>query len=323
VRTALAVVVAVGLVAGALYLRTTVIAPDAGGAADVATDADGPPAADVPEDLVVACDADLGDACPAGAQVLDGSALAAAFVDRADPPDVLVAPTAAVEQLEQVGPGAPTFSAERPVVATSPFVLVTATSAGEQVADACPEVTWACAADLVSSGSFDLGTPSPGTTAGVAALAPLTGGFLGEADFAANAFQSPEFLDWVGVVGDRVRRGGDPLRELLQFGGAQTRGAVVLEAQAQRVLATAARGADVAWPSPLATLDVTAVALDGVDPGVAEEVGAAVGRALRAAGWRGPDGAPPAGALDGAPALDPADDGLPSGGVLLSLARQL
>lgn len=316
-RTALAVVVAVALVVGALYVRTTVISPDEEGPQPVADGTDRPL---VPQDgeVRVACDATLGAACPSGSDVMRLDELLGAFQTQPVVHDILVAPTRVVELIEQSRTSRVTFGDDRAVVATTPLVLATAASLDEVVADACPTVTWSCVADLVDRGALTPAVTDPTRTAsGLLAFAAMTGGFLDDPAFSTNVLGGSAFFGWLDAVAAQVPVVSDPLNDLILFNGARNTGAVVIEAVAVDAVGRAATNApDLSWPTPLAWVGATAVAVGGVDPAAVEEVGRAVGESLLAAGWRGPDGAA---VVDGSPPLDPAADALPNGGVLFSL----
>jgi hypothetical protein len=316
VKTVLAVIAAVGLIAGALYVRTALIEGD-DPAPTPAAGPSGGPVVDL-EDLVVACDATLREACPAGSDRLDLAGLLAAFQAEPVAHDVLVAPTAVVDLIEQSRTSRAVLADDRVVVATTPLVLATAVALDEVVADACPTVTWACAADLVVAGSLVPAVTDPTrTTVGLTAFAALTGGFLDTSTYSTNVLSGSGFFTWLDAVGEQVPTASDPLSDLILFNGARNTAAVVTEAQAVDAVARAATNVpDLAWPSPLAVLQVAAVGVGGADPGAVAEVGRVVGDELVDAGWRAADGAV---VSDGTPPLDPAAPGLPSGGVLFSL----
>ncbi len=314
-RSALAALVAVALVTGAVYLRTTVIAPEGPGDA---TDDGSVVVVQPDEDVTVLCDSLLGDACPAGSTMVDLAGLLSALQGE-ERPDVLVAPSAVVDLVEQSRTSRAALGADRIAVATTALVATVAVSRDEVVGQACPTaVTWSCLADLLREGSLAPGVTDPvGTTEGIAAFAALTGGFLGSDSYSSNALGGADFFGWLDAVQSGIRTASDPLNDLILFGGARNDAAVLVEARALDVLGRAATNVpDLFWPTPLASLSVVAVGIDGTDQGVVDEVGQAVGRALQDAGWRGPDGAAPS---PEAPVLDPAADGLPNGGVLFAL----
>ncbi|WP_370326963.1 hypothetical protein [Euzebya sp.] len=321
VKTILALVLAVGLVGGALYVRSEFIESDE----PVAAPSTGPTAAtgsgggEGDAELAVACDEVLGQACPAGSDALDLAELLDAFTTAPVTYDALVAPLAVVEMIEQSQRSRATFGEDRDVLATSPLVLVTAVARDELVADACgAEITWACAAELLRTGDLRGGFASfDGSTEALTGLGALAGGLFGGSAYSLADLQGTAYVSWVdGVLGQSVRT-GDPVSQLILTGGAQNDTAVALEATALPAVRGSTRdNANLAWPTPVAHLPVVAVGVDGADVG---DLGERTAQALLDAGWRGPDGAPVA---DGPPA-PPDDDGLPSGGTLFALRERL
>ncbi len=318
-KQVLAALVAIALIGGAWFVRTEVIEGGDGVAGQPGSADDGDTGGGGGTGTVL-CDAVLGDACPAGAEVDDVAGILARLGGTEDRPDVLIAPDAVTEMVAQAQ-GAPVAFGEPEPLATTLMALVTFTD-GTRTAAADPcgaDPTWACVADAVGvgGGALELGLHDPaGTTDGVVAFGVLTAGFLTERGLPvsnAGLSATSEYLTWFGGLQDAARTGPAPVTDIVRFNGAMTNAAVVTEAEALAVTrsAAAADRLEVRHPTPLAALTVVAVGVDGADVGDAAD---GVAEALAADGWRPADGSPPA----DAPAL-PDDPGLPSGGFLVSL----
>ena len=328
IKSVLAAVLAVGLIVGALYLRSNVI--DAGEGEDPRPQASGDPVSpDEVDDARTACDASLGASCPAGSDRLDVGGLLSAFGSTPVAYDVLVAPSVIVELIEQSQTSRAAFSEDRDPVAVSPVVLATAIALDEQVADACGDaVTWTCAARLTADGTLRPAMRNVASdSTGVISAAALTGGVLENASFTANALGGGTYLDWLGALDDQVSTASQPISTVIQFNAAQANGGIELEATGLRTVTSSQRQVvNLSYPTPIALVGVVAVSIDGADPDLAAEIGDAVGDALIVAGWRSPDGTPPPdGGAVTPPPVDPAsgDDGLPNGGTLFSLREDL
>jgi hypothetical protein len=311
IKTVLSVVVAVGLIVGALYVRGTFIEGDGAVAAGSEAPAGGM------EGLTIVCDAALGDGCPAEAQPLDLGELLNVVTDPQTAPDVLVAPSAVVALLEESQVSRVAFGDPRPV-ATTAVVVVVHEPRIDAVERGCDEaVTWECVQQVVRGGEITTGITDPATSSeGLLGRAALVGGHLGTTDYNANAFGDAAFIAWLDEVVQASSVQPDPVSTLIQFSGAQNDAALTWEATGG---ATARRGAQrtptvTLWPEPVTRVDVVAVGVDGVADGQVEAVAAQAADALQQAGWRDPAGAP----VGDGPAL-PDDDGLPGGGVLFSL----
>lgn len=325
VKTVLAVLVAVALVVGAVVVRSDVLGGrsllDGGGGGGDVVLPDGSEPAEVAEGEVrVACDAALGEGCPEGATRLDLAALLAAFQAPAVAYDVVVAPSVIIEYIEQSQTSRTRFVEEREVLARTPVVLAALGRAASGLDGCGPPVTWACAADLLAAGDMRPGFEDPDDSSeGLVALAALTGGALETTAYSLATLSGEGFLNLVDDLDAADPVGADPpLLRLIVRGGAVNDAALVLEADAQQTLAASQRTPpSLHWPTPLASLAVVAVAVEGrdADVGPVAEAGA---EALMAAGWRGPDGAP----VEDGPPLDVEDDGLPSGGVLFALQQR-
>ncbi|MEE8601680.1 hypothetical protein [Euzebya tangerina] len=322
IKSIAAGIAAIVLIVGALWVRTNLIES---GDDSVAGEENSVDQGDL-DDLRIACDATLGSACPSGSDRLDVEEMLGAFSTTPVAYDVVVAPSVVVELVEQSQTALVSFSEERTPVAVSPVVLATAIAVDEQVADACGDaVTWTCAAQLTSEGALRPALRGTDDVSGLVGAAAMTGGFLENASFSANALGGSAFLGWVDAFGD-ARATAQPIQNVIQFNAAQANAGVELEATGLPTVTSSSRQVvNLSYPTPLAFVGVVAVAVDDADPDAAAEIGQTVGAALVDSGWRGPDGAAPgAEGVVVPPSFDPAgDDGLPNGGTLFSLRQRL
>ncbi len=169
-KRVLAVLVAVGLIAGAYVLRTRVIRPDED--PDVAgsetPDVTAPPEAG----LVVVCATELGDACrelaDADVRVESAGATADALVAlaRGQSPDFAVWVTGAswpglVDELRRAAGLPALFPSEMPVIARSRLALAIEEGRQEALEAVCAEVAWDCLATAVGRPWSELGADAP------------------------------------------------------------------------------------------------------------------------------------------------------------------
>jgi hypothetical protein len=173
---------------------------------------------------------------------------------------------------------------------------------------------------------FRLGVAADDQAEGVLADAALSAGHAKNSHFATNDLDETDLSDWLAAVDtntDRVSRnpGGRSFTELLTFGAAAADGYLSTEADVGPQFARAAKRSelDLLYVTPVATADVQLA----VRPGKRGDRINAIMRServrqlLQANGWRVPGLAPAAG-INATPRL-PADDGLPSAGVLAAL----
>lgn len=320
-KTALAVVAAVALVAGALFVRSDLLDGRSlldGG--DVAGGSEAPAEGGDEGDVRVACDAALGDGCPEGADRVALDDLLAAFQGQEAAYEVVVAPSVVIEYIEQSQTSRVRFGEDREVIARTP-VLIASLGDGAAGLDACgTQLTWTCVTDLLATGDLRPGFADPDQDSeGLVALAALTGGTLNTTSFSLQTLSTESFLTLVDDLGAANPVGSDPpLLRLIGRGGAANNAAVALEAPTVQTLAGSQRTPpNLHWPTPLASVAVVAVGVEGVNDGDVAAVAEAATQSLQAAGWRGPDGAP----VSEGPPLDD-DDGLPSGGVLFALQQR-
>lgn len=313
IKSVLAAVVAIALVVGAVYVRSTFIEGSGPGG-----EPPGEPDVPVDTDLVVACDEILGPSCPTGSSRMDLDELLVAFESASPDFDVLVAPSVVVEFIEQSQRSDTTFVGARTVVAVTPLVMAVATARDEVVAEGCSEqVSWDCAADLITGRLVEPALADPQRdSAALLGYAALTGGFVDSTQYSRNDLGGSTFIGWLDAVESQVGLASAPVQQLIQFGGARNDAAVTTEAVGLETVRRAAQNVpDLFWPTPLASLQVVAVGVGDTDEAAVQDLGNAVGQALQGEGWRGPDGQP----VSEGPAADLADDGLPSGGTLFAL----
>jgi hypothetical protein len=216
------------------------------------------------------------------------------------------------------------FNAPGGALARSPFVLAVWKNRRAQLACAEP-VGAACVGDAVIARGFRVGMPSDDQAEGVLADAALGAAHIKDANFATNDLDG-ELADWMTSVDtnvDTVTRnpGARSFTELLTFGAAPADGYLSTEADIGPELAHAAKRSqlDLAYLSPVATVDVLFFARTGDRGGrlngiVHED---RVRELLRDHGWR-VSGLDPVDGVADTPQL-PADDGLPSAGVLQAI----
>ena len=226
------------------------------------------------------------------------------------------------------------------VLARSPAVLVVATDREEALrADCGAEPGWACVGAAAGDrweahggeptwGDVRVTHAGPDTVPGLAVLAAAAAGFLGTTAYATNDLGTPEFDDWFTglerTAAANAGAGRNQVRQLLAAGPAVLSVVGALEAEAGPQVAAAAdpQGA-VLYPSPMVTADVVLATVPGADGADAlrDALGTTEARDLLAElGWRvrGAEGLPGVGSFD---ELEPGD-GLPGAGVLVALRQR-
>lgn len=300
----LAVVAAVGMIAGAFVYRygmpggdgtggragdgaqgsTLYCAAELGPVCDEVRGATAEPAADTLEKLIAARDA--GDADLAG------------WIAPGPWPEM-------VDEGRRLSSRPPLFSKESQALASTTLVAVV--RAGE-VPAGCTEVTWRCLGDAAQDPRFRIGADRASRPTGLFLRAAALGGFFGNADYASNDLdEQPEARSWLDNLNNR-------LAAAPSFGARSLNSFVLQQGSAQVYLTTAAEAAglrgdprfEVESPAPVVRVVTrfTPAARNGgrIDAGAVREV-------LAAAGWDE--------AKSGAET-----DGLPSPGVLLALLEE-
>lgn len=331
-KRVLALVAAVAMVAGAYVVRGGGTGGDDGTAV-----AGGGGSADV---LRLHCATELAEACTLLAASDDrieveerapGRSADALVQGEELPADVWLVPRPWVEIVRQLGAdgvlGPPTD-----VLARSPLVL----GAFDRTVPDCggEPVRWRCIGD--AAGALRPGIQGLDDTEGLFTVAQAGTSFFGAEDYASNDFETPPegggppFADWAAELLRAVPRSSfaTPLATMLRTDTATYDFAATIEAVAVGAVdGTRQEGSlRVIYPSPMATVDVVAVAVADGDERASDElldlVGGEDGRdALAQARWR-VDGAELAPGLDQSVNLGP-EDGLPEPGVLAALRDRL
>ncbi len=284
----LAALAAVGMVAGALFVRGQI--DDDGSGAGGGGGGGG-------ERLV--CAPELADACR---EVSDDVTVedAAATAERllaaeGFEADGWVTPgpwPAMVDTLRRSGGRAALFEdVGRPVASTRLAVVGP---------DGVP-ATWRAVGDQVVAGDLRLGWRDPATGVGVLQVAAFAVGFFDGPDFATNDFDAA-FTGYLEGIGSQAEEAGNPLQRRLQFGSAFASAVVTSQAEADPLLEGAAPGRR-GGLAPLYPEPVVAIEAVVAGPG---DVAGDLGDELQERGWDGPG-----------------PSGLPSPGVLAALWQEV
>jgi Bacterial extracellular solute-binding protein len=226
--------------------------------------------------------------------------------------------------------GAPALVGEpSTAIGRSPVVLVMWDDrAAALEAGACGgPVEWRCLGDAADRpwdtvggdsawGRVNVGLTDPDAGTGLVVLGGAASGYFGSADYAANDLDG-EFSGWLGALAAQSdAAAADVVNEMLTRGPGRFSAVGALEADA--LDAFDRDGVRVIYPAPVATADLVAIPIGGAE-GAAGDIADNddLRRVLGEAGWR-VDGEPLVAGVDGGPDL-PADDSLPSGGVLGAL----
>lgn len=229
------------------------------------------------------------------------------------------------------------FATGRERIARSPLVLVVWKERAAALASRCGgPVGWRCLGEAAAAGpwtasggkpewgSLKPGHGEPATDAvGLLVLGQAVAGWFGRTDLSTTDIDDDDFARWFSALERAVQPStSSPLQLMLTAGPAVYDAVGTLEAEAGPLLATSARRAsvDVLYPSPMATADlVLATASTGGSASSLKRLVAGDGarRALAAGGWRVP-GVKPAEGVSDAPPL-PASPGLPPAGLLDAL----
>ena len=331
-----AVVVAVGLVVGAVLIR---------GRIDDAGDGGGGGGGDT---LRLVCGTDLAAACELLAEQDDSievtvqdegttaDRLSLAETEEAGFDAWLTAgpwPAVVADNRGQAGAEPAVLGKASDVLARSPATIVALDDRAAALAASCgAAVTWACiggvaglpwtqAGGQAAWGAVKPGLQPPGSGAGLVALSQAVSSEVGTTSYASNDFEDPAVSAWFDQLVGQAKRnrspGQTPLQRFLVLPASY--GAVgSLEAESGPSVAKAANRSDlqVIYPEPVATADVALAPAAGTEVAdVVDRIGAErLSDALAATGWRvsGRDTAPGVG---GGPAL-PDGAGLPGPGVL-------
>jgi len=289
----IALVVAVGLIIGAVVVRNAIDSNDdssrGGGNGSV---------------VRVVCAVEVYDACasldPTRYEVHSEDAVATAATltgGSTQEFDVWVAPATwpgVVDDARTRAGDSSKLIASAVQVARSPLALVAGNDVG-----ACD---WKC----VGGSKLSIGAETPKSSLGTLEVGAAATGFFGTRDFAANDFDAP-FRSWLEALRSRIVTNDQPVTTLLQS-RAFFDAALSTEADARAQLDAASpdrkAGLSLQYPAPVAYVDVVAVDVDPRRAPFAAAVGRTVGAQLLTRGWKTPTNG---------------NDGLPRPGVLAAL----
>ena len=319
-----ALIVAVGMVLGALYVRDRIDGDDGGGSSA--------------DELRLRCSTELRDVCQQLVEDRDDVDLE--YEDPGETADALVElpagedpgfdvwladatwPAVVADTREFNRTNGEVLGAPSDVLARSPVVLGVRTTPPPQVTEACGDARdWRCVGAAVRRGA-SLGLPSPDRGDGLVVLGGAVTDWFDGPDVAVNDFDDSEFSSWIDAITAPVRGPGLGDRTPLEAGVAATgRFAVVGALEADVVSLPRSAGVYTAiYPEPVVTSDLVLVPAEGgsADDAIDRLGGAErVGEVLAAAGWRVPGREVPEGADAGVEL--PPDQGTPSPGVLQAL----
>ena len=297
-----AVVVAVGLIVGAILFRQAIDEDDGG------TNPEGRPT------IEVACAEEVRDACENlgfGARydiVVEDAALTATGLSVPAGPTVDIwvvpAPWPGIVDDNRVRAGHEPLFDDATVehVGRSRLGIL-----GPEDLDGCD---WRCIGDRVGAGDLRVGGRAAGTALGTLHLGALATGWFGTADFATNDFDGA-FTTWLSSAVDAVATDAQPATRLLQS-RAFFDAALTFEAEAAPALAAASEdrsaGLALLYPAPVASLDVVVVDVDGALDDAADDLPSSIAAALADRGWQPGSDEP---------------SGLPRPGVLIALGGLL
>jgi len=324
----LALLLAVGMVAGAVIIRDRVIADPAGGGG-------GGTSSDDPFRLL--CATELAAVCTSLAEERDDLVVTIAdpgattdqlsTIDASEDPGFdawlvdgpwpeIVADNRAFAGLDDAVLGE--LSDE---LARSPALIVTLASRAAELVTTCGgAITWKCIGEQAAT-TERVGLPSPERGDGLTVLAEATASWFGATNYSSGDFEDPAFTGWfdrLTQLSTQTSLGAQsPLaRALAASGTFSIVGA--LESQSARLL----RGRDTyvtTYPDPMVTADVVLAPAAGVDGGDALETLDAerLAEQLAGAGWR----VPGQDAIDGVDTSVRLPDGsnMPTPGVLQTL----
>jgi hypothetical protein len=330
----LALVAAVGLVAGALVLRSRIDDSDSGGSG-------GGGGGDAPAHTLV-CSPELEDACNAlgddfAITIEDAVTTADALVEAKRPSDaeadlwLTTTPWAEAVAAVREGENAdPILGESSDVIARSPVMLVVREDRATAFETACAgEIGWKCVGEAAGQpwanvggegtwGVVRAGLDDPSSASGLPVLGSATGGYLGLPDYATNDFDN-SLANWLdGFAASASNAGtGNPVSRMLTEGAGVFAAVGALETDAR--VAAGRSDARLLVPQPIATADLVVVPVGDTDPDEATDLADnddLLG-SLAELGWRVPD-------HDTANGVDtsldlPRQDGLPNGAVLRAL----
>lgn len=325
IRRLLALVVAVALVAAAVWIRDRRVVPGVAATSD---------------DVRVVCVTELADVCAAlesPAEVEDATGTVERLATAGSDVDVWVTvtpwPALAAQAATASGPTTEP-AASSAVLARSPVVLAARRDRVAALASACGgSVTWPCLGTQAGAawtdsggqarwGRVKVGMQAPADTIGGSlALAQAAGAFFDGAVPTTRLLDDPSWFAWVSTFADAAAPAVDPLERMLLTGAADVEFTPVLEVAASaRLRAAAARAGDIELRAldPVVTADVVVVGYGADAQAAVDRVTADLEQRLVAAGWRDPEATGGASELPGLtlpPCPDATADGCPDNGV--------
>jgi hypothetical protein len=258
----LAVLVAVGMVAGAVYIRGRIDDDDGNGSGS--GDGNGQ----------LVCDPVLEAACRAVTDdvVVEDAATTAERLLDADrfEGDGWATPgpwPAMVDELRETAGRTPLFGDGGRVVASSRVALV------GPAGDLGP---WRAVGDAVAAGDLRLGWRDPASGLGVLQLAAFAVGYFEGPDFATNDFDDPMFTSYLEGIEEEAEVARDPLERRLQQGISFAEAVVSFQGEADRLLDEAAPGrrGDLRplYPEPVVAVEAVLVGDDDLAGDLAGEL---------------------------------------------------
>ncbi len=303
IKRILALVVAIGMVGGAFAFRSSRNDEDAvGGGGSTEEVAGG-----------IYCAAELGPVCAAvpGALV-EATAVTADRITKARSTAdagvrvwVTAGPWADIVDAARTGKPQ-LFSPSRPLASTT---LVSVTRKAASPAGCSVPLTWKCIGDAAQQPSFRLAGDPPSETGHLFIRAAALGGFLATSDYPINDLDevagAATWLDNVDGSLDRAPSfGAGSLGAFLATRGATAQAFITTDVAVKS--SSNLPDFDVAAPTPAAVIGAFVAVADGARADVDED---RIREALTEAGWKA--------------AAPPAEDGLPSPGVLVALRGRL
>jgi hypothetical protein len=287
VSRVLAVVLAVGMIAGALYVRGRIDDDDSGGDSSGGDD-----------NGQLVCDPVLAEACRAVHDdvVEEDAATTAEELFTADRVEfdgwVTPGPWPAMVDALRSAAGRPAlFGDGGEAVASSRLALVAPPEAPEG---------WKAVGEAAGAGDLRLGWRDPATGLGVLQVGAFAVGFFDGPDFATNDFAEPGFTSYLEGIEREAAATGEPLERRLQQGVSFSDAVISFRAEADPLLEDAAPGRredlQSLYPEPVIAVEAV-VAGDGADD---------VGTELQERGWD-----------------EPVPSGLPNPGVLAALWQEI
>jgi hypothetical protein len=225
VNRLLAVVVAIGMVAGALYVRGRIDDEDDGGRGGGSGG-----------DLTLVCDPQFESACREASDsvlVEDAATTAERLLGGERPPDAWLTPGPWADIVDALRSGqAPLYPAHGAVLASTRLALVSGPGGPSR---------WKALGTQTGEGDLRLGWRDPDSGLGVLQLGAFTAGWFGTDDVATNDFD-PAFEDSLDRITNEAETASSPLGRRLQQGVSFAEAVITTETEARALLEQAAPG---------------------------------------------------------------------------------